>query len=839
MKKVRYFLLLWAVVLFCFGGCQSRDLKKEEEQGETPVEDKKEFEENNSDKNDNTKEETPVISAWKESMGQAELKNPIESIRKDTWYDYGTGDPFVMRYNGTYYLYMSTRDTHAGVKCFSSGDLATWHYEGFCTKEPVTKGAYAPEVVYYNGTFYMYTSPAGNGHYVLSSSSPTGPFQVISDNLGFSIDGSVFIDHNGTWYFYHASDDGIVAHEMSAPNQISPVKLMVNAFMDGWTEGPMVVFHDGTYFLTYTGNHVFSKGYRINYGSGESPVKFHPGENNPVLVHALNDPVGIGHSSTVKGPDLDSYYLVYHTLIGHAVEGMPKREMNIDRIIFQKNTMKVLGPTTTAQQPPELPFIYSYFNTKEELKGWDYKNTSITEQGFSIKDGSILSEKELSDQFTAEYHVKSGSTSGIFGGIFCYRDENNYGRFCLSQNRQSVVVELLEQGKKTEKEFELKGSFGEDIDFSALQAFQIEKLNEQYVLYFNDRLVGQFTSSLSGGKIGYFSENGDAFFGFIGGSNYSGGNGACTYEKPVPGVIDGIFYENSSDSLKVSNEEKNTKSILLKEGDYADYKIRVAESGMYDFGIFYAADQQAEYQIFVDGKLVAEEILSSTKAATSYKTSCLRKIALKEGTIVVRIQAKKGEIAVSEFAFFKSEAVEDLLLTYDSILDDYIYFDGKWRIKDGALIINEEASSTGKRLYGSEHWGDYTVEADFKFLDKTMDSGVLIRAVNPALGGAGNSASAGTYFLQGYYVGLQKERLILVKVNYGMKILKEVPIAAVKDQNYHLKVTAVGTKLTVSLDGQVLIEYEDLVRPFLNGAAGVRCYFSPTQINMFSVTKEN
>ena len=29
-----------------------------------------------------------------------EFSNPIESIRQDTWYDYGTGDPYVMRHNG-------------------------------------------------------------------------------------------------------------------------------------------------------------------------------------------------------------------------------------------------------------------------------------------------------------------------------------------------------------------------------------------------------------------------------------------------------------------------------------------------------------------------------------------------------------------------------------------------------------------------------------------------------------------------------------------------------------------------------------------------------------------
>ncbi len=61
---------------------------------------------------------------------------------------------------------------------WSSTDLVTWIYQGLCTTESVTLGAYAPEVVYSNGKFYMYTSPGGNGHYVLSSSSPLGPFTL-------------------------------------------------------------------------------------------------------------------------------------------------------------------------------------------------------------------------------------------------------------------------------------------------------------------------------------------------------------------------------------------------------------------------------------------------------------------------------------------------------------------------------------------------------------------------------------------------------------------------------------------------------------------------------------
>ena len=63
----------------------------------------------------------------------------------------------------------------------------------------------------------MYTSPAGKGHFVLKSESPTGPFKVQTENFGLSIDGSVFIDDDGKFYFTHAGTQGIVGHEMTDP----------------------------------------------------------------------------------------------------------------------------------------------------------------------------------------------------------------------------------------------------------------------------------------------------------------------------------------------------------------------------------------------------------------------------------------------------------------------------------------------------------------------------------------------------------------------------------------------------------------------------------------------
>ena len=116
-------------------------------------------------------------------------------------------DPFVLRYNGTYYLYATNPD----LRVFTSQNLLDWKEAGPAIDPDTFPGLvpFAPEVVYWNGWFYMYTSPSGFGHYILRSDSPTGPFEKISGNEGHDIDGSVFIDDDGTWYFYWAGDEGI------------------------------------------------------------------------------------------------------------------------------------------------------------------------------------------------------------------------------------------------------------------------------------------------------------------------------------------------------------------------------------------------------------------------------------------------------------------------------------------------------------------------------------------------------------------------------------------------------------------------------------------------------
>lgn len=765
-----------------------------------------------------------------------EYSNPISSVEGDTWDDYGTGDPYVMRYNGKYYLYISTRDDETGIKCFSSKNLADWKYENLCAEENITQGAYAPEVVYYNGKFYMYTSPAGKGHYVLESESPIGPFKRVTDNVGLSIDGSVFIDDDGKWYFYHASEEGIAAHEMSSPIDISEEMIDVNAKMNGWTEGPMVIKTDGKYYLTYTGNHVLSRGYRINYGVGDSPVSFTESRDNPLLIHTMDEPYGIGHSSSVKGPDLDSYYIVYHSLTGRSVEGMPKRVMNIDRIVFNGEKMDVLGPTVTPQQMPFMPEIYSYFNTDLDKKEWGFKNVKIAEEKLHMSSGGhICSKGTFGEDFTAEYNVSSVESTGCYGGYFNYIDKENYGRFKIEPGKQAVAVELMCQGEMQTEEFRLNGSFGEPVDLTVNQTFQVEKSGEGYQLYLQDRLMGEFKCMLSGGSIGYYAEGCNATFGFLGGTGTAGGKSAGAYEKPIPGTVQGIHFADCSNIMTDQNVCENTEIVVSQgESSSADYVIRADRDGMYNFSMMYASDQDTSYELYVDGKLITskKEPLLKTGGLSDFNTARLEKLELEEGTHILKICFYGENVAMSEFHFAEYEDVEEIDWNKPEQMESS-YSDGSWEYQNGTLVIDDGEDAVGKILYGRENWADYSVKADFTFLSENQDAGLLVRARNPSLGGAGDDALAGTCFVQGYYIALKQGKVVLEKLNYSEEILAQADIK--RKENYEIQVKAEGTKLSVYIDGKECIAYEDQNNPFLQGAAGIRTYLSSVRVEKFEV----
>ena len=765
----------------------------------------------------------PVVT-----MGPVTMSNPNSTILDTDWYDYGCGDPFVMRFNGVYYLYCSTRDGERGIYCWSSKDMANWKFEGKCATEAVTAGAYAPEVYYADGMFYMYSSPQGNGHYVFSSESPTGPFKKVTGNFGLSIDGSVFIDDNGQWYFYRADGSGIIVHRMSSPTHVSPDGTNTGANMRGWTEGSMLIKHDGVYFLTYTGNHVLNNAYRIDYAySTNSCTSFTMDNSNPLLISTENGVKGIGHSSTVKGPDLDTYYIVYHVLIGRANMGAPSREAYFDKIVFNGTTMRVLGPTTAEQTICQAD-IFTHFDELYNPAAWVLNGGEVSGGYLNMaKNGSFLSQKVLGDTYTAEFNLLSPDSAGQYGAYFSYTDENNYGKICFDLSSKNIKITLVTNGVSEEKTCAMPKNCSKRILTTALQSFQVERSNGVFSFYFNDRPLCEIESKLGGGKIGYYTTDCTAKFGYIGASEKVGGDVDGEDEKPIPGVLDSLSTLEAVEKSKIDSDNRGYEYVNgAKKGDKLTYVVNASKAGKYDFGIYYKASSAVRIKLYYNG-VQLDSVVSLGATGADFATVVVRGIEIPStGRGELTLEVESGSLSYKKITLDEHTDVTELAVDYESSSKEaklVRYKDGTWIVQSGVLSLS---SDFGKRTYGETGWGDYIVEADVT-CTSGVNSGIIFRVNNPGTGGHFDSVnlSQGTDWIQGYFAGVSAGGVVLGKQNYSWQEVGKKNMTMVENKTYHLKVVANGANFKIYLDGELVIDYTD-PDPYLTGAVGFRVHSS-------------
>lgn len=631
--------------------------------------------------------------------GSFAYSNPIQMPESWHWDNgdfYGEGDPYILKFNGIYYLYTSTVDDKSGVKAWSSEDLVHWEYRGLVTTELVTKAAYAPEVIYWNGQFYMYTSPAGRGHYVLKSESPLGPFTVQTENKGMGIDGHVFIDDDGKWYFYSTGAGRIDVRPMSDPYTFGAVT-DTGAEMQGWTEGPTVVKRNGKYFMTYTGNHIWSKSYRVNYSSSLSPVTGFKSASsqNPILINTEGEHVGLGHNSIVRGPDLDSDYMVYHN---HA---NPGRNMNLDRIVWNGAKMSVLGPTTSGQADPDMPDFSDRFQRASLGKDWAVVNGGkwAIRNGESLYQDSlgdplrphvITSKVETEKKYTAEFHMKQveqgKSSNPLFGAVFSYKDKDNYGVAVLSRNHNQLETFFRVNGK--DKGWEAS-PLPEGYDHTKWHEIRVEKGDSDYRIYIDGMLKQTRTiDRLGSGKVGYTTTDARADFGYVAFSNEVDGSSAKAAYKPIPGEIEAVHYNDHHSNGDVSiavNPESGYYVKSFGTDDSLRYNINVAEAGTYDLVVRYAAAAgDVRLKLALDGSvdLMKNVQVPSTGGADQWDNLLVKGLNLPKGQHQIKLKGDKGEFNLSVLKFQRSAATESIVDDFNDGNDvGWQKFDQSWRIQ--------------------------------------------------------------------------------------------------------------------------------------------------------------
>ncbi|MGN0572323.1 MAG: glycoside hydrolase family 43 protein [Acutalibacteraceae bacterium] len=126
-------------------------------------------------------------------------------------------DPFILPFEGKYYLYGTRGETAwqtaCGLDVYVSTDLENWSNPIECFSVPdgfwADREIWAPEVHYYNGKFNMFVSLRSDsrlrGTQILQSVSPEGPFvptsnDAITPHDWQCLDGTLYIDKKGEPY---------------------------------------------------------------------------------------------------------------------------------------------------------------------------------------------------------------------------------------------------------------------------------------------------------------------------------------------------------------------------------------------------------------------------------------------------------------------------------------------------------------------------------------------------------------------------------------------------------------------------------------------------------------
>ena len=277
-----------------------------------------------------------------------------------------SADPFILYEDGVYYLYATNNG--AGYNAATSTDLVHWTDIGQVAFKEDLVGEYyfwAPEVYKYNGRYYLFYSAEGHLG-VAAADSPAGPFVKTSDDFLLerdAIDGHVFFDDDGKIYLYlvHFGEGNHIwvyelNDDLTSVKEGSGVKLTVP---EGWegrvNEGPAVLKHNGTYYLTYSGDDFQSVYYDVGVMTSDSPTgPFTRCQDSPIL-RADSFIHGTGHHCFAYSPDGTEMFIVYHC--HKNLTTVEPRSLCIDRVKFvpQENgpdRLVVCGPTVTPQPLP-------------------------------------------------------------------------------------------------------------------------------------------------------------------------------------------------------------------------------------------------------------------------------------------------------------------------------------------------------------------------------------------------------------------------------------------------------------------------------------------------------
>lgn len=717
-------------------------------------------------------------------------QNPIPVLNHENQ-AMDAADPFVLRFNGRYYLYTTGREE---IRVYESKNLVHWTYRGCCTQGGKVYNAYAPEVIYWRGAFYMITSPKGDGHYILRSDSPLGPFEKVTGNFGHAIDGSFFVTDDGRLWMLCLQNNAIAQTEID-PDTMLPTgpKFNTGATLYHWTEGPGLIRRGEWYYLTLTGNHFLSTGYRVAWASrkGDPLGAYAQRDDCTMLISSAvgGGFTGLGHSSNFYGPDLESMYTSYHC---HAVsaEGGFARWYNLDRLLTNGGALYSTGPTHTPMPVPAMPDVYG------DLAG--------DAGDFAEEPDGYFARVEPVPRFTQEcnFLLTGGEMAWQMG-----RDAAGQRALIVTDGR--VLRLVVGERVVAEQPVPALGEAGR------LHTLRVECTEE--VLYASIdamRLITVLRPGVTADRVGALKRQGAAYS-FAAHTGRALGDGDYLALKTIPGRFAACHCLNAAGVETVAGGAQEERAVLLGAAVYA---VRAAEDASYCFDLTVRArDAGKRLTIAANGsEPLAVTIPQCPEDGAEWFTLTTAPLPLSAGDHALTIEGEGAALlTVQSFAWARMEEKAWHFAEGDGA---GVVTLGGFGLEGGRLAIG--AGGSGFALIGGQGCTDYEMRVSFLLpREGTGACGFLMRASEVSLYDAQVAESAFAYA-----VGVTRLGVNIKRMNYGAPgAVAFAPVSAWADQTEaELVLRVKGNELQVFLpDGSQPLAALASAAPFTHGMAGL------------------
>ena len=407
----------------------------------------------------------------------------------------GIADPFILKWNGEYYLYC----TGDPITAYHSTDLVNWDFIGPVLSSSKNADAWnqadvwAPEVVYRNGRFYLYyTAAKASPDWrvgemtrrvgVAVSDSPAGPFVDAGQPVtpGWGIDGHVFKDPDtGEEFLFYSylyeprlPGAGIVADRMTAWDAVAGRPAHIVRGSEAWedkdgdpnngtlrytNEGPTVIKRHGRYYLMYSGGSWDLPTYALAYAVSDSVLQgglSGPGWRKvvPPILRSTNFVEAPGHNSLVKAPNNVDDICAYHARVV-PFYGPGDRLTLIDRLYWMHDRMWMQPPMLAETAPPDRPLFADNFNRADGPLGdhWqtvagDWRVTgNQARQARSASGQSVaLLQTEKLNNYVLEVNLRSAqanhSIRAAIGVVAYYADADNHVDVWLDRDDRMLIT---------------------------------------------------------------------------------------------------------------------------------------------------------------------------------------------------------------------------------------------------------------------------------------------------------------------------------------------------------------------------------------------------------------